>query len=514
MALVLNPTLPAAPNPPNTTVDKYPDAYNHHKYLLLQINQCTNISHLKQLHAHTLRTTYPSHPQTLLLYSRILHSSSLLNLAYAFRVFDHQIENPNSFSWNALIRACAHNVKLKQQAILVFKKMLEVGDVGPDKHTFPFVLKACAYLFALSEGKQVHAQVFKLGFESDVYVNNSLIHFYASCGCFEFVKKVFDKMPERSIVSWNVMIDALVQFADFDYALTLFGEMQSFFEPDGYTLQSVISACASLGALSMGMWVHTCMLRNCDAEFVTDVLINNSLVDMYCKCGALDMAVQVFERMSKRDVNSWNAMILGFAMHGKAEEALEYFSRLVETQRFPPNSVTFVGVLCACNHRGLVKRGHNYFNTMIEKYKIKPVLEHYGCLVDIYARAGLIEEALNLVSTMPMKPDAVIWMSLLDACCKKNAGIEFSEDMARRLIETAGGNCSGLYVLLSRIYASADRWIDVGLIRKLMTDNGVTKEPGCSSIELNGVTHEFFSGDTSHPQIEEVYRFLDVADER
>ncbi|GMP94174.1 hypothetical protein CsSME_00043722 [Camellia sinensis var. sinensis] len=483
---------------------------NHHNRLLDYLTQCTSFSHLKQIHAQTLRTTHHSH--TLFLFSRILLSSTSYDLHYAFRLF-HQIHNRNSFIWNTLIRACAHSNAFKQQAILTYLDMLNDGSVVPDKHTFPFVLKACAYLFALSQGKQIQAQLFKLGFHSDVYVNNSLIHFYGTCGCLDSARHVFDKMPERSVVSWNVMIEALVQLGEFENALKLFVEMQSLFEPDGYSLQSVVNACAGLGALSLGLWVHAYVLRKCDSDISDDVLMNSSLVDMYCKCGSLDIAKQVFERMQKRDVTSWNSMILGLAMHGQAEAALEYFTRMVD-EDLMPNSVTFVGVLSACNHRGMVAEGRKYFNAMIRDYMIEPVLEHYGCLVDLLARAGFIDEALDLVSNMPIKPDVVIWRSLLDACCKKNADVQLSEEVAKQLIESEGGVCSGVYVLLSRVYGYASKWNEVGLVRKLMTDKGVTKEPGCSSIEIDGVAYEFFAGDTSHPQTKEIYQFLDEIEEK
>lgn len=415
--------------------------------------------------------------------------------------------------WNTLIRACAHNVNNKEQAIRLYMEMVEQGLVFPDKHTFPFVLKGCAYLFALSEGKQIHGHALKNGFGSDVYVNNSLIHFYASCGCLDVAEKVFVKMSERSLVSWNVLIEGFVQFGKFNYALNMFRELRNAFDPDGFTLQSVISACAGLGALSLGAWAHAYMLKKCDFDFSTDVLINNSLVDMYCKCGSLELAQQVFEGMRKRDLTSWNHMILGFSMHGQAEAAIGCFDKMIRTESFRPNSIAFVGLLSACNHKGMVSEGRLYFDMMINDYKIKPVLEHYGCLVDLLAHAGFIDEALDLVSMMPMRPDAVIWRSLLDAC-SKNGSVELSEELAWQVLGSEGDIGSGVYMLLSRVYASASRWDDVGLVRKLMTDRGVRKEPGCSSIEINGVAHELFAGDTSHPQTKEIYQMLNVIDEK
>ncbi|KAK9277750.1 hypothetical protein L1049_007297 [Liquidambar formosana] len=510
MALTVTPSSPSHVLPINNNSN---DSLTHHRRLLLCLNECKSISQLKQIHAQTLRTTSIQNPDTFFLYSRILHFSSLSDIDYAFRLFD-QIQDPNSFMWNTLIRTCARSTESKEQAILLYNRMLKEGSVMPDKHTFPFVLKACAYLFALSDGEQAHAQILKSGFGSDVYINNSLIHLYSSCGCLEHAQKVFDGMCERSVVSWNVLIDAFVQVGEFDTALRVFNEMQNLFEPDGYTVQSIAGACAGLGALSLGMWAHAYILRKGDADVASDVLVNTSFVDMYCKCGSLEIARQVFERMPKHDVTSWNSMILGLAMHGQAEAALEYFDRMIRSETFLPNPITFVGVLSACNHRGMVNEGRKCFDMMIRVFKIKPELEHYGCLVDLLARAGLINEALDLVSNMPMKPDVVIWRSLLDACCKKNASVELSEEVARQILDSEGDDCSGAYVLLSRVYASANQWNDVGLVRKLMTDKGVTKEPGCSSVEMDGFAHEFFAGDTSHPQTKEIYQVLDVIEEK
>ncbi|KAF3431391.1 hypothetical protein FNV43_RR26122 [Rhamnella rubrinervis] len=490
------------------------DLYNHHSRLIQFINECKNMSQLKQIHAQTLRTASTTHnPHTYFLHSRILHFSSLTDLDYAFRVFD-QIEDPNSFMWNSLIRACARSVERKEQAMMLYYRMSVEGTVFPDKYTFPFLLRACAYLFAYSEGIQAHAHIIKLGFDSDVYVNNSLIHFYASCGRLVLAQKVFENMCEKTLVSWNVIIDAYVQFGEFEMALKLFTRVQNMFEPDGYTLQSIINACAGLCSLALGMWAHAYVLRMRDTAVASDVLVNSSLVDMYCKCGFLKIAHQVFERMPERDITSWNSMILGFAMHGKAEGALEYFARLINTQTLMANSITFVGVLSACNHRGLVTEGRKYFEMMLTEYKIKPQLEHYGCLVDLLARAGNIDEALDLVTNMPMKPDVVIWRSLLDACSKQHASVELSEEVARQILDSEEAVSSGVYVLMSRVYASASRWNEVGLVRKLMTEEGISKVPGCSLIEVDGVTHEFFAGDTAHPRSREIYKVLDVIKKR
>ncbi|XP_072951995.1 pentatricopeptide repeat-containing protein At1g59720, chloroplastic/mitochondrial [Typha angustifolia] len=425
---------------------------------------------------------------------------------------------PASFSWNSLFRSYSRspNPSHKLHALHLYRSMLlDPFAPPPDHFTFPFVLKSCAFFAALSEGTQLHAHIAKLGFASNTYVANSLVHFYASCGLPLLGRKLFDRIPHRSRVSWNVAIDGYVCNGEYEKSLALFREMQAFFEPDEFTMQSVLGACGGVGALSLGMWAHALMLRKLDKDtVVADVLINNSLVDLYCKCGSIDLARQVFEKMPVRDLASWNVMILGLAMHGCVEEAFEAFSRMLEVEKLKPNSITFIGVLSACNHGGLVREGRRYFKLMVSEFKIEPQIEHYGCMVDIFARAGFIDEALDVVSTMPCKPDAVIWRSLLDAFCKKNAGLEVSESVARQALEVGDDATSGVYVMMSRVYASANRWNDVALVRRLMSEEGIRKEPGCSSIEMDGAVHQFVAGDTSHPQSEEIYKTLNEVEQR
>ncbi|KAJ8645076.1 hypothetical protein MRB53_006824 [Persea americana] len=471
---------------------------------------------LKQIHAQLLKTSPSIHPyHTVFLYSRIFHFYASSDLSYAARLLDHAIDNTNSFIWNTLIRAYARSPEHKFNSLVLYRRMLIDGRILPDKFTFPFVLKACAFLFANTEGRQIHAQVFKMGFQADTHVGNSLIHFYTSCGCLDDGRRLFDRMLERSVVSWNVTIDGYVRWGEFDTAIGLFREMQEkSFAPDQFTMQSLVCACAGLAALSIGMWSHVYVIRRCAREVAGDVLISNSLIDMYMKCGSLDMACQVFKSMPQRDVASWNALILGFAMHGHVQEALDAFACMCTIAVLKPNSITFVGILSACSHGGLVNEGRRFFYSMVAEYNIEPQVEHYGCMVNLLSRSGFMDEALDLISVMPIKPDVVIWRSLLDCCCKQNASIEVSESLAKQALESEGGVSSGVYVLLSRVYASAERWNDVGLVRRLMGEIGIKKEPGCSSMEMDGTIHEFMAGDTSHLQSKEIYEMLKTIEDR
>ncbi|KAL6647553.1 hypothetical protein ACP70R_014990 [Stipagrostis hirtigluma subsp. patula] len=420
-----------------------------------------------------------------------------------------------------LLRSLARSRRadLAHRALLLFRSLHASPSPPPTRYSLPAALSAAAFLAALPEGRQLHALAAKLALApAHTVVANSLVHLYASCGLPADALALFRRIPERSLVSWNTAVDALAGNGDHLGALDLFREMQREavgLSPDAYTVQSVLGACAGAGALSLGLYAHALMLRELggaegDGAVVSrDVLINNSLVDLYGKCGAVELARQVFDRMPDRDLASWNAMILALANHGRVQESLDLFDRMTKLDNIVPNAITFVAVLSACNHGGLVDEGRRYFASMTGEYGIRPRIEHYGCMVDILARAGFIEEALDVVAGMNCRPDSIIWRSLLDACCKKNAGLELSEAMAKLALDVPDDAASGVYVLLSRVYASAQRWNDVGMIRRLMSEEGLKKEPGFSSIELDGSVHQFVAGDTSHPRSEEIYDKLD-----
>ncbi|KAG2640564.1 pentatricopeptide repeat-containing protein At1g59720, chloroplastic/mitochondrial-like [Panicum virgatum] len=422
--------------------------------------------------------------------------------------------------------ARARRADLSHRALLLFRTLHSSpsGPAAPPHFSLPAALSAAAFLAALPEGRQLHALAAKLALApAHTVVANSLVHLYASCGLPGEAVALFRRIPRRTLVSWNTAVDALAGNGDHLAALDLFREMQregrTDLAPDAYTVQSVLGACAGAGALSLGLYAHALLLRELGAAATgapvsRDALINNSLVDLYGKCGAVDLARQVFDRMPARDLASWNAMVLALANHGRVRDSLDLFDRMTRAENVAPNAITFVAVLSACNHGGLVEEGRRYFAAMVSEYGIRPRIEHYGCMVDILARAGLIEEALDVVAGMDCRPDSIIWRSLLDACCKRNAGLELSEAMAKMALDVPDDAVSGVYVLLSRVYASAQRWNDVGMIRRLMSEEGFKKEPGFSSIEMDGSVHQFVAGDTSHPQSEEIYEKLDEIQQR
>lgn len=416
-------------------------------------------------------------------------------------------------------------------AILLFYKLREF-DVVPDDFTCSFVLKACASLLDFLNGRIVHGYVEKLGFRSNVFLQNMIVNLYALCGAMGDARLLFDKMLERDVVTWNIMISQLVKRGDVEGAYELFSWMpersvrswtamiagyvqcgkpkeairlfmemeEAGWRPNEVTVVAILAACADLGELDLGRRVHE--YSNCSG-YKRNVRVSNTLIDMYVKCGCLKDARRVFDEMEEQTIVSWSAMIAGLAMHGQAEEALRLFSKMIQIG-MKPNDVTFIGLLHACSHMGMIDKGREFFTSMTRDYGIIPRIEHYGCMVDLFSRAGLLQEAYEFIMKMPIKPNGVVWGALLGGC-RVHKNIELAEEAIQHLSELDPLN-DGYYVVLSNIYAEAERWEDTAKVRRLMRDQGVKKTPGWSSITIDGVVHEFVAGDESHPQAEEIFQ--------
>lgn len=337
---------------------------------------------------------------------------------------------------------------------------------------------------------------------------NSIIHANAKAGMIDVARKLFDEMPQRNVISWSCMINGYVSCAEYKSALSLFRELQMFggqkLQPNEFTISAVLSACGRLGALEQGKWLHA-YIDKCGIK--VDVVLGTSLIDMYAKCGDIEKAKLMFDILGpEKDVMAWSAMISALAMHGLAEECLGIFARMINNG-LRPNAVTFLGVLCACVHRGLVSAGIEYFKRMTIEFGIIPLIQHYGCMVDLYSRAGRIKAARNVVKSMPMKPDVLIWGSLLSGA-RMHGDIETCEISLKKLVELDPSN-SGAYVLLSNVYAKLGRWGEVRQLRDFMEARGIKKVPGCSLVEIDGALHEFTAGDDSHPDTHDIHMMLD-----
>ena len=336
-------------------------------------------------------------------------------------------------------------------------------------------------------------------------VSTAMLSGYAKLGMVQDARFIFDRMVEKDLVCWSAMISGYAESYQPLEALQLFNEMQRRrIVPDQITMLSVISACANVGALVQAKWIHTYADKN---GFGRALPINNALIDMYAKCGNLVKAREVFENMPRKNVISWSSMINAFAMHGDADSAIALFHRMKE-QNIEPNGVTFIGVLYACSHAGLVEEGQKFFSSMINEHRISPQREHYGCMVDLYCRANHLRKAMELIETMPFPPNVIIWGSLMSAC-QNHGEVELGEFAAKQLLELEPDH-DGALVVLSNIYAKEKRWEDVGLIRKLMKHKGISKEKACSKIEVNKEVHVFMMADGYHKQSDEIYKMLDA----
>jgi len=395
----------------------------------------------------------------------------------AWRVFK-KMPSLTVVSWTTMIFG---HVKCGKghKALEVFQQMQQAG-VKPNPVTFVGVLNACASLVALEEGRRAHEQFIRSGFESNVFVRNCLIDMYVKCGSMNDAWNVFNKMPSHSVVSWTAMILGHVKCGQGQRALDLFQQMQKEgVVPDSVTFVGVLNACASVAALGEGRRVHEQIIQS---GFESDAFVSSSLIDMYAKCGSMEDAQRVFNKMPVRNAVSWTAMLKGYAMHGQGKEALAHFKWMCE-EGADIDSVTFVCVLLACSHAGLVNEGLHAFDSMREVYRIPATVDHYACKVDLLGRAGHLDEAEDVIKTMPCEPNATVWMALLGAC-RIHGKVELGERIAKQLIELDPNMAVG-YVMLSNIYAAAGKWDLSENIQKQRKERCLRKQPGCTWIEVN-----------------------------
>jgi pentatricopeptide repeat protein len=449
--------------------------------------------------------------------SKLLLLSSTLAITYALSIFN-QIPNPTIFLFNTLISSLTNHRHHTHIAFSLYSRLLSHKTVTPNSFTFPSLFKACGSEPWFYHGRALHTHVLKfLGPACDHFVQASLLNFYAKCGKVGVSRYLFDQIKEPDLATWNSILAAYARSASSstcDTSLSLevlsfFNEMQrSSIRPNEVSMVALIGACADLGALSQGAWAHAYVLKN---NLKLNRFVGTALIDMYSKCGCLDLAYQLFDKLRERDTSCYNAMIGGFAVHGYGHRAISLYERM-KLERLVPDDVTFVVTMCACSHVGLVEEGCKVFESMEEVYGIEPKLEHYGCLVDLLGRAGRLKEAEERVRTMPMKPNAILWRSLLGAA-RVHGYLEIGEIALKHLIQLEP-ETSGNYVLLSNMYASIDRWDDVNRIRKLMKDHGINKMPGSSLVDIGGAMHEFLMGDKTHPYSKEVYLKLEEINRR
>ncbi|KAL6643579.1 hypothetical protein ACP70R_018345 [Stipagrostis hirtigluma subsp. patula] len=482
-------------------------------------------------------------------------------------VFDSAVPaaSGNVYLWTAAIAAYARHAVAAEAVVLLFRRMLLHG-ARPNAFTATPVIKSCSAQQAAEEGLQVHGFLRKAGLGCSAHVCAALIEMYGNLGRVGDARRVFDEMternvvlgntmvacyvragdvaaaqealdgmaerdpiswntlmsgylqhgearvarglfdgmPERNVNSWNMMITACSMEGLWADAVQVFNQMRiARFQPDAATLAVLMSACAQLGSLSVARQVHGLLKKGC---VEMNCHVQNSLTDMYAKCGSISEAHLLFVETQTKDKVSYNVIIGALAHHGRGKDALDLFNEMVE-EGLQPDPVTFLGVLSACAHAGLVNDGKRYFESMRKAYAVEKSSDHYACMVDLYGRAGLIEEAHCLVQTMPMRPHAGVWGALLNAC-QKHCHIDVGKIAAEELIAIEPRN-PGNYVLLANTLAQGQQWYSVETVRQSMRGKGVDKTAGCSWIEVDSIVHEFFMGDLSHPNVDGIYSILE-----
>lgn len=448
---------------------------------------------------------------------------------------------PNSVTWTSLLSSFS-KCGQREETLRLYRMMREKG-IEVTAETLAVVVSVCTDLNAFHTGENLHGYVIKCGFCNYSFVINSLICMYGRNCAIKEAESLFSGLEAKSLVSWNALIssfaesglcdEALAVFSQFEKlndgctvarpnvvswtaviggfaangrfeeSLELFRQMQNAkLVANSVTIAGVLTACAGLSALCLGKEIHARVIR---ALIDRKVLVGNGLINMYMKCSSPEEATLVFEGLGNRDLFSWNMMIAGYGMLGLSDSALKIFYHMINIG-FKPDEVTFVAILSACSHAGLVAEGRNLFYQMVREFKIEPHVEHYACMVDLLGRAGLLLEAIDIVKNMPIEPNACVWGALLNSC-KMYKNTDVAEETAAQIFSLEPER-SGSYMLLSNLYAAHGRWNDFAKVRHSAETIGLKKSPGQSWIEVKKKVYAFLAGKALDTGMEEIYRVL------
>lgn len=421
-------------------------------------------------------------------------------LAYGLHLFEN-MSKPDVVSWTSVISTYVQSGK-DHEGIQAFLKMRKCG-VCPSDYTYAAVVSSIANVARVFWGQQFHALVLKEGLLDSLSVANSLMTMYSKCGQTNSASVIFHEMNKRDVISWSTIISGYAQGGYGEEAFELLSWMRRDGpKPNEFALSSVLSVCGSMAILEHGRQLHAHALT---VGLDQTALIRSALINMYAKSGNLQDAEKTFFLSQNDDIVSWTAMINGYAEHGYSREAIDLFEKLSDSG-LRPDPVTFIGVLSACSHVGLLDLGFHYFDSMTKEYKIAPSKEHYGCMIDLLCRAGRLQEAENMIKSMPLERDDVVWSTLLRAS-REHGDVERARTAAEKLLER-DPDCAGTHITLANIYASRGKWREAAEVRKMMKSKGVIKEPGWSWIKLRDQVSAFVAGDKNHPMCEEIYCIL------
>ncbi|KAG7954448.1 hypothetical protein I3843_11G018800 [Carya illinoinensis] len=467
------------------------------------LKACSRLRALRegeQVHAHFVKCGFGSNGYV---ENTLIHMyANCGRVEVARRVFDGMLTR-DVVAWNSMFAGYTKG-ECWGEVSKLFCRMRESG-VCFDEVTMISVLTACGRLADLELGEWISEHIEANGLQKNLPLMTSLVDMYAKCGEVDTARRLFDQMGQRDVVAWSAMISGYSQANRCREALDLFHEMQqrAIVEPNEVTMVSVLDACAVLGAFNTGKWAHSYIKKK---KMKLTVNLGTALIDFYAKCGSVDSSIEVFTNMDTKNVYTWTALIQSLASNGQGKRALDFFY-MMRGKNIEPNDVTCIAALAACSHAGLVDEGRSLFFSMTKDFGIEPRIEHYGCMVDILGRMGLIEEAYQFIKNMPIQPNAVVWRTLL-ASCRVHKNVEIGEASFRHITILEPAH-SGDYILLSNIYAVIGRREDALRVRSQMRQQRIKKAPGCSLIEIDGVVHEFLSEDDGHLDFKEIYSTIE-----
>lgn len=422
-------------------------------------------------------------------------------VGFGRQVFD-EMEERNVITWTAVISGLAHNGH-HEHSLKLFKEMMSCGSVEPNSLTYLSLLTACSGLEALEEGRQIHGLILKLGIQSDLCIESALMDMYSKSGSIGYAWKIFESAEELDMVSLTVILAGFTQNGCEDEAIRIFLKMLKVgILIDENVVSAVLGVFGADTSLRLGQQVHSFVVKR---NFSCNPFVGNGLINMYSKCGALDESVKVFDRMRERNSVTWNSMIAAFARHGDGSKALCLYENM-KLEGAKPTDVTFLSLLHACSHVGLVRKGMEFLESMTKDHGMNPRTEHYACVVDMLGRAGLVSEARKFIEELPERPGLLVWQALLGACSLY--GDSETGKYAAEHLFSESPHSPVPYVLLANIYSSEGNWKERARTIRKMKEVGVAKETGISWIEIDKKVHSFTVWDKMHPQAETIYGVL------
>ncbi|VFQ86084.1 unnamed protein product [Cuscuta campestris] len=494
--------------PPCVRVSRSRNPLNNHSFeqnyrtcctILLSLTRSRCLPKGLALHAHIIKSGINSVP---LVCHHLINFYSKLQRPFESTLVFGEAPLKSSTTWSSAISSLAQN-EAPGMALQYFREMIRSG-IRPDDHTFPCAIKSSAMFLDHHLGGMIHCFSVKTAFDLDVFVGSSVVDMYAKCGKIDMARNMFDEMPERNVVSWSGMICGYGMMGETDEALCLFKlALEEGLGVNDFTYSSVIRVCGTSTLLELGRQIHGLCLKT---SYDLSSFVGTSLISLYSKCGLVEGAYQVFNEAPVKNLGMWNAMSIACAQHGHTNKVLNLFKQMERDAGMKPNFITFLCVLYACSHAGLVQEGKYYFKLM-KDYGIEPGDQHYASLVDCLGRAGNLQEALKVIEEMPMKPTESVWGALLTGC-RIHRDTDLAAYVADRVFEL-GPVSPGLHVLLSNTYAAAGRYEDAAKSRKMLQEGGVKKETALSWVEERNRTHTFATGDRRHERYKEIYQKLE-----